>query len=345
MSVRILVFSLFLAVGISLLAQPVWAQKIKTVANMPKVLSSLVDRSVAQAAKRPDVRLSIARLDHGSLMMYPPQKRPHSTAFLFRTTYKGRPEIWAATARHTAQVGEKLYLTFYNGKKEIPVRARLVQEGPALLSDAALIKLEEPIPAELQPLPLATKINPQEPLTTWGYASNKLFHIDNLTFEKDNTRFIRTDFPSEQRKRSGLCGGPLLNAQGEVLGIHCGTSLQDDKGYASNISIIPYMLQAYHEGTAEIPVVAKQIVFGSIRIDEHIISVKCVSAEGRPLNHENIYEQLPQSLIMSLYADPEVRYVKFVLGPSHYERPVRVLVYDKETRQHWFEPFEYDFNF
>ena len=338
MNARVTVFSLFLAIGISLIAQPLRAQKIKGITNMPKTLSALVERSLANASGRPDVRLSIARLDHAALMDKPPQKRPHSSAFLFRTTYQGRPEVWAATARHVAQVGEELYLTFYNGKKEIPVRARLVQEGPALLSDAALIKLEEPIPAELQPLTLATKINPQEPLTTWGYASNKLYHIDNLTFEKDNTRFIRTDFPSEQKRRSGLCGGPLLNAQGEVLGIHCGTLIEDDKAYASNTSIIPYMLQAYYEGTAEVPVIAKQIIFGSIRIDEHIISIECRSADRRLLNHEDIYRQLPQSLIMSLYADPEVRYVRFVLGLSPYEKPVRALVYDKETRQHWFEP-------
>ena len=239
------VLCLLVVAGFFLAPQCLWAQKIKGAKAARQVISSSVERSLARAVKQPDIRLSVARLDHSVLMHYPPQQRPHSTAFLFTTTYQGPPEEWAATAGHTAQVGESLVLTFYDGKKEIPVKGRLVQSGPALLSDAALIKLEDPLPAGLQPFSLSTAINPQEPLTTWGYASHKLYHIDNLTFEKDNTRFIRTDFPATQKKRSGLCGGPLLNPQGEVLGIHCGSSLED-KAYASNINIIPYLLQAYY---------------------------------------------------------------------------------------------------
>ncbi len=319
------------------------AQRFKAVPTLFSTFSSSLDRYLAAAAattRRPDIRLSVARLDHAVLLDMPMNKRPHSSAFLFKTTYKGRPEIWAATAGHVAQTGEKLLLTFYDGKKEIPVEGVLVQSGPALLSDAALIKIEKPLPPALQPFELATQITPQEPLTTWGYASNKLYHIDNLTFEKDNSRFIRTDFPAAQKKRSSLCGGPLLNPRGEVLGIHCGSSL-DDKSYAANIHIIPYLLQAYYEGTAHIPLIAKEVVFGSIRLDERIMYMLCTDEHGKILNQEEIYDQLPQSLIMSLYQDPEVRYIKFLLGSHVESQPTyRVLVYDKQTRQHTFEPFK-----
>ena len=194
------------------------------------------------------------------------------------------------------------------------------------------------MPAQLRPFALAAQIHPKEPLTTWGYAFSKLYHLDNLTFEKDNTRFVRTDFPKEQTKRSGLCGGPLLNPQGEVLGIHCGTSLEN-KAYAANINIIPYLLQAYYEGTAEIPLIAKQLFFGNIRIDERIWYIQCTDENGRLLNHENVYDQLPQSLLMMLYQDPEVRYLKFILGSYKEGQPTyRVLVYDKQTQKNWFEP-------
>ena len=314
------------------------AQKNKWLQSTSKALSAPLDRTVLTAAKRPDIRLSVARLDHTILLDLPMHKRPHSTAFLFTTTYQGAQVTWAVTARHTAQLGEKLRLTFYNGKKEIPVNGTLVQQGPVLLSDVALIKLDAPSLSELHPLQLTTEIDPTEKLTTWGYASNKLYQIDNLTFEKDNTRFLRTDFPETQTKRSGLCGGPLINAHGQAVGIHCGSSL-DDKAYASSVRIIPYLLQAYYEGHAEIPLIAKGIEFGSIDINERILYIQCLDEHGKLLNQEDLYDQLPQSLIISLYQDPEVRYLRFILSNHKQDIPsYRVLVHDKQTGTHHFEP-------
>lgn len=340
MHIRSHYLAIILAAFLVMQGQPLCAQHVESMLAIPKALAASVDRTVATAAmKRPDIRLSVARLDHAALLAdYPMNKLPHSSAFLFQTNYQGRREIWAATAGHTAQPGESLRLTFYNGKKAIPVDGVLAQNGPALLSDAALIKITTPLPPQLQPFELATQIVPQEPLTTWGYASNKLYHVDNLTFEKDNSRFIRTDFPAKQKKRSGLCGGPLLNPQGQVVGIHCGSSL-DDKAYAAHINIIPYLLQAYYEGNAEIPLIAKNLVFGSIQVNERIVHILCTNEAGKLLNHEEVYGQLPQSLIMSLYQDPEVRYVKFVLSSDTNRYPTfRVLSYDKKTGTHTFEP-------
>ncbi len=333
-----------------LLASPsAHAQKFKW-GKIPKAFKSAqMQRALLNAPKRPDIRLSVARLDHSVLLDMPMDKRPHSTAFLFTTRYKpkgqasfdsGAPVVWAITAGHTAQLGEKLRLTFYNGKKEIPIDGTLVQQGPALLSDAALIKIDTPLPAELHPLELTTDIDPQEKLTSWGYASNKFYQINNLTFEKDNTRFIRTSFPETQTKRSGLCGGPLLNAQGKAVGIHC--SFWEDKSYAASARIVPYLLQAYYEGNVEIPLIAKGIDFGSINLNERILYIQCMDEQGNLLNEEDIYDQLPQSLIMSLSQDPEVRYLRFLLVANPYTTPTyRVLVYDKKTKTHHFEPFHF----
>ncbi len=311
-------------------------------AKVPKSLNSAqLSRTVLQVAKRPDIRLSVARLDHAILLDSPMNKRPHSTAFLFTTTYKGKKGVWAVTARHTAQAGEKLLLTFYNGKKEIPVKGTLVQQGPVLLSDASLIELDNPPLDQLRPLEITTEINPQEKLTTWGYASNKLYQINNLTFEKDNTRFLRTDFPPEQTKRSGLCGGPLLNARGQAIGIHCG-STPEDKSYAASVRIIPYLLQAYYEGNAEISLIAKGIDFGPILLNERILYIQSTDEHGHLLNEEDIYGQLPQSLVMTLYQDPEVRYLRFMLVSYQQDSPsYRVLVYDKKTGTHTFEPLNH----
>ncbi len=306
----------------------------------PQTVSSL-QRSVLTAAKRSDIRLSVARLDHGILLNCPAHLRPHSSAFLFQTQYQGHPEIWAATAGHTAQPGEDILLTFHNGKKAIPVMGELVQRGPDLLSDAALIRLNDPLPEDLQPFMLADVADVEGELTTWGYSHNKLYRVAGLHFEKDNTRFIRTDFPREQKRRSGLCGGPLVNAQGKVLGIHCGSTL-DDKAFAASMRIIPYLLQAYHEGTADVPLQIGEWNLGTINIEERITQIACLSENGHTLNILEVYDQLHQSNILSLLEDPEVRYLKIALGSysRDHRATFRYLIFDKQTRTHTFEPFK-----
>jgi len=340
-----MVFAVTLLVGPYAHAQK--AKSLRTFLRKRPIQSAQLNRTLANLTQRADIRLSVARLDHASLLNNPMNMRPHSTAFLF-TTYKPKNSQlkgvesfdWAVTAGHTAQLGERLLLTFYNGKKEIQVYGTLVQQGPALLSDAALIKLEGPIPKELNPLKLSTEVSPQEKLTTWGYASNKLYKIEDLTFEKDNTRFLRTDFPATQKKRSGLCGGPLLNEKGQAVGIHCGTGLAD-KAYAASVRVIPYLIRAYYGEDVQIPIIAKDITFGSIAINERIIYIECMDEYGHLLNQEDVYDQLPQSFLMNLYQDPEVRYMRFLLGSYQNNLDVyRVLVYDKKTGTSHFEPFK-----
>lgn len=323
----------------TLQAQGRWIKYLsKDLSVNTRLLSPLdrgLKRAYAGAAAREDIRLSVARLDHALLLDYPMDKRPHSTAFLFQTDYKGLREVWALTAGHVVQTEEKVLLSFYNGKKEILVEGVVVQQSPALLSDAALIKLNS-IPADLQPLKLASHINPQEKLTTWGYASNKLYQIGELSFEKDNTRFIRTDFPDTQTKRSGLCGGPLLNNEGKALGVHCGSSL-DDKSYAANISIVPYLLKAYYEGNADVPIFMGKYQLGTIRMDERIWYIQCMDENGNLINSEAVYDQLHQSDVLNLLKDPEVRYMRFLLGQRYEDKITRILVYDKITQTYRFE--------
>ncbi|MBO5910685.1 MAG: hypothetical protein J6Q05_00595, partial [Elusimicrobiaceae bacterium] len=97
---------------------------------------------------------------------------------------------------------------------------------------------------------------------------------------------------------------------------------------------------AYYEGHAEIPLIAKDVEFGSIGLNERIIYIQCMNEHAELINQEDIYDQLPQSLLMTLYQDPEVRYLRFVVGSYYQTSPdYRVLVYDKKTGTSHFEPF------
>ena len=137
----------------------------------------------------------------------------------------------------------------------------------------------------------------------------------------------------------------MLNSKGQVLGIHCGTSL-DDKSYAANINIVPYLIRAYYEGETDIPIFMEKHQLGTIHIDERIWYIQCMDANENLINSEPIYEQLHQSDVLRLLNDPEVHYMRFLLGPKHEGRITRILVYDKATQKYHFrDPVQTSYNF
>ena len=55
------------------------------------------------------------------------------------------------------------------------------------------------------------------------------------------------------------------------------------------------------------------------------------------INDEPVYKQLHQSDVLTLLNDPEVRYMRFLLGPRYENKVTRILIYDKKTQKYWFE--------
>ena len=316
-----------------------------------------VDRAALEAAqkaakavpKKPalrDMRLSIAKVQSALLEGWPEAQQPVATAFVFKTTYNGKEEVWGATAAHIAKgMGHKLTLVFYNGDTKIVVPAEVVQYGPNMISDLALLKLPEKLPDEIVPLPLAKTPSARgEAFISGGYSGHKFVYTGNQHLQKDNSRFLRTDFSVPLNNRAGLCGAPLLNAQGQVTGIHCGSVWGGEVAYASNTGVLDYLLKAQHEGSADIPLVAGKLQLGYLKTTEHIHSVEALNSRQQTVDRYDTENCLTQSTILGLLQQPDVRFLRFMLedrkgDPTEFSmnHNFRYLIYDKDEKLFYYK--------
>ena len=322
--------------------------------NLPAVITRANAASLAthqaQVLQAKDMRQSVAKVLSSFLEDWPEKQQPSATAFVFKTHYNGKEEVWGATAAHIAKgMGNRLSLVFYNGSKRIDVPAEVVQYGPNMVSDIALLKLPDQLPPDIEPLPLAAKPAPlYDVFISGGYSAHKFVYTGKQQLQKDNSRFMRTDYAVPLKSRPGLCGAPLINTQGEVAGVHCGSVWGRHITYAANVQLLQYLLKAQHEGTADIPLVAGKVVLGDIKTTEHIHSVEALNARGQTVERYDTGNELTQSTIVSLLQLPETRFVRIMLEdrknkPTEFNmrNKFRYLIYDKEEKTSFYQDIQW----
>lgn len=322
--------------------------------NLPAVITRANAASLAthqaQVLQAKDIRQSVAKVLSSFLEDWPEKQQPSATAFVFKTHYNGKEEVWGATAAHIAKgMGNRLSLVFYNGSKRIDVPAEVVQYGPNMISDLALLKLPENLPPEIVPLPLSdAPAKTGEAFIAGGYSNHRFIYTGKQHLQKDNSRFLRTDFFVPLKNRAGLCGSPLINAQGEVAGILCGSIWEADVAFAANTNVLSYLLEAQHKGSADIPLVAGSIKLGDIKTTEHIHSVEALNAQRQTIGKYDTQNRLPQSTMLALLKLPDTHFLRFMLEdrgnkPMEFnmDNPFRYLIYNKEQDTFEYQPIRW----
>lgn len=322
--------------------------------NLPAVITRANAASLAthqaQVLQAKDMRQSVAKVLSSFLEDWPEKQQPSATAFVFKTHYNGKEEVWGATAAHIAKgMGNRLSLVFYNGSKRIDVPAEVVQYGPNMISDLALLKLPENLPPEIVPLPLSdAPAKTGEAFIAGGYSNHRFIYTGKQHLQKDNSRFLRTDFFVPLKNRAGLCGSPLINAQGEVAGILCGSIWEADVAFAAKTNVLSYLLEAQHKGSADIPLVAGSIKLGDIKTTEHIHSVEALNAQRQTIGKYDTQNRLPQSTMLALLKLPDTHFLRFMLEdrgnkPMEFnmDNPFRYLIYNKEQDTFEYQPIRW----
>jgi len=265
-----------------------------------------------------------------------------SNAFLVEVDYKGQKEIWGVSTRELMDgFGKKLTLKKTIKGKEISIPAQVVNYGPYALSNISLLRVPQQLPEGLKPLQISLKYDLKDPVSIFGYNKGLWYEMPSLTLQKDNGLFLRMDFSKHKEQTINALGAPVLSQKGNLIGVFCSSSWTG--GYASSIKMLPKMIEAAHGGSDEFPFQMRDVFFGNIRLSEVILSIQALDNYGKIIHQMISPKEIHQSSIFHMLNQKETRFLRFLLEDRPVqekafdpENKLRWLVYDKETKRHFF---------
>lgn len=208
--------------------------------NANEQLAAQLQKAAALAARGQKIQ-ETKRMRRSVFMitgLYP--SNTTGTGFVFETVYNGKKEIWGVAAAHvTYDLPDGFFTTFFKNNTPYTFFARPVLYGHFHSLDAVLVYFDQS-PEFLEVVrPLKLAQHPPAPSET---AVSYAFHMndkrnDKLDFIPGRDRQILTVSPSrlttsyafKRHKRKGMCGGPLLNANHEVIAMHTGSFTEKAK--------------------------------------------------------------------------------------------------------------------
>ncbi|MBO4675573.1 MAG: serine protease [Elusimicrobiaceae bacterium] len=247
------------------------------------------------------------------------------SGYVFKTTYQGKEEIFGVIATHGLPLGYNkgtLGIDFtariLADGKEVGIPARIVRIGSPIMLDVSLVKFRSEDEPLLTPLMLAD----QEPavgdkLYTIG------FGVEQLSFLPDRPLFQKSlfslRFPLQfSLNRAGLCGSPVLNSAGKVVGTFTGDGWLEDSnndiGFATKSSYLYTLIAAYHNEAekATFPLMLGEHKIVDLQIDEYVSLIQLEDGAGNQIYRRAINHKFPHTTIMKYL--PNARYVKLSIN-------------------------------
>lgn len=168
----------------------------------------------------------------------------NASAFVFEENYNGKRYLWGATAAHYFLQKPSLE----NSQLGL-VPIKIVAQGHYGYNDVALFPIPDNMQKYIQPLKLAEhSAKKGEELISAGYFDDG-FQIEKnrVVIKRLPTRILTSLVVEDKLAREGACGGPVINAQGEVVGMHVGSSDRLQAGFVVPVEHFYELLQAYHQ--------------------------------------------------------------------------------------------------
>ncbi len=246
----------------------------------------------------------------------------NASGFVVESTYQGKKEIFGFISSHISRAhtkpGEQFNIQFHIGEKTFTVPAEVLLRGSSFRLDATLIRLKptKEFLKWVKPLKLnETGVSKYESLFSAGYGHSGKSVFPNRIVKEAMPSMITTSYTLQRHKRSGFCGSPLLNANNEVVGIHCGSLTEENasmltpgiippnqhiwpiKNYNQRVSLaIPSLMlgdliRAYHQGGSfKRPVWWNGKKVAELDVDEHIEEIQLAYyADGGHIRLEKIW--------------------------------------------------------
>ncbi len=255
----------------------------------PATNSSFVQRVVRWATLRPLTRIQRLRRSVVKIKETVPLPTKfhqfESSGFVIEVEYKGQKKLWGVSAAH------------YNLEKPaLAVPGRLVPisfiaKGSSGLNDAVLFEIPEQYAQYWTPLQLSQDpLQVGQELHSLGFFKNAWHHEKGRIVKEITPHRVITSLQVDpDHTRAGACGGPILNTQDEVVGMHVGSSKRNQIGYMVPVQHIRDLISAYYrqDGSPQ-PLIFNGHNLGPIHINEHIDRVE-VRERGRLIRSRDMY--------------------------------------------------------
>ena len=342
------ILSLLVIVGV-LTALPANAQMP---GKIVKAVTSAVEKAAARAqiTSQADLAKSVFRvLPTGGTSTHA------LSGFVFKTTYQGKEEIFGAIAAHTLppelfslHPSEKFTARISIDGREVDIPATVVQASSPHMLDVALVKFNPADEKLLIPLTLAAN-QPEVgmPLRSAGFVSKKLTSLKHI-HKQNSLVSLRISLDNPRAERPGMCGGPIFNPAGEVVGVITGDEFVEgrpDIGFATHAMYLRTLVEAYHNnGKATFPLILGEQKILDLNVDEYITSALVSDEEHNPLFHRSLMHKFPYNSITGKL--PQASYISFWIDREYWnghallyvDRPDNFVFYDwkgrKITNQH-----------
>lgn len=200
-----------------------------------------------------------------------------ATSFVIEEEFEGETQLWGVTAAHIARLMSAYPAVWLEDYAPFPVEFAAI--GNAGMIDLALFPLPKEWPYKIPSLKLAGQTpKPGEKTYSFGFFNNDFFLVPNREIKEVTPNRLITSLEIDTPNRGGACGGPILNQQGEVVGVHIGSSDSQEISFAVPAAEIRRMLQAYHNNSQSLqPLMFNGQKIGDLNVNESIARIRTIT--------------------------------------------------------------------
>lgn len=213
-----------------------------------------------------------------------------ASAFVIEDSHNGKKQLWGVTASHYRFA--KPQVTHLQSNRRL--RTQIYAQGGGGVNDIAIFPIPYTLKDKVVPLKLAEH-GPQlgDEVHSVGFFADEIHHETGRTVQSVAPHRVLTSLNvANPGDRIGACGGPILNARNEVVGVHVSSSKEYQTGGVVPVEHIRQLLSAYHNHTAlEQPIYFNGVRLGQLGINEFISEISLYNGVSRvrkvPLLHHN----------------------------------------------------------
>lgn len=340
-----------------------WAQKSLIKAALSKGVSSSLRAGSAAGAKIFTPRVPSGALIQENILRGVFQARETTTQMtnlfsgtVFQTTYNGVPETYVAVAAHALEsgrfvLGKNFTADIYVGNgqyKSVPVE--IIQVSAPSMLDVAVGKVLEGA-EELRPFTISRRLfSYGNKAVSYGFAGQKLVVVPDRVYTSDTPLCIRTTMPYPRADRMGLCGSALLDEEGDLLGIHTGSTYGkygevDDVGHATNAALLEVLVRAAHnngEGTFPLFLGGQKVL--DMPVQGYISYVRLLDENGKQLWQRGFESKFGYDQVNKMIEKFSPRYIELTVRRVHWDpdQPDK-LIEMRNSRDKSRRTYRYDF--